>query len=271
MVGALTLIQEDNEVQHIKEATAQAEACWPKTVSEKFPFTSQGLWVFCGTATNVGLSEFCPQFATGTKHKGPQLLQQLLCNWANEQASTKVYPIITPALSEPLSKFSYVVHNLDDLTEGLSIFLVVVRAGQQAKDAEQLMMCFSMMYSGHMAPDEQSLIWLTVATPNMPKTPLKLLKMYQAYGTLLDVVYGTNHPKSISFHTVFLPSFESKIEQLEENITDDVECQTVLQGCMQHTQLASAAYDLECNTLGPANASPPEFHELNCILLYQQY
>jgi hypothetical protein len=37
-----------------------------------------------------------------------------------------------------------------------------------------------MMYSSHMTTDEQSLIGLTAATPNMLKTPLKLLKMYQA-------------------------------------------------------------------------------------------
>jgi hypothetical protein len=69
-------------------------------VTKKYPFASQSLQVYCGAATDDNLPTFWKELVTVSKHEGPSLLQQLLNNHAKAPSSTKLAPIMMPALYE---------------------------------------------------------------------------------------------------------------------------------------------------------------------------
>jgi hypothetical protein len=168
-------------------------------VSKKYPFASQGLRIYCGTATDDDLPIFWKELATILKHEGPSLLQQLLNNHTKAPSSTKVAPIITLALYKCLSKSQFGKCNADDLIAGLSPFLIIIGEEENAQKAEQQMLQYSMLHSGHLAPTMNQLTSLVVWAPSMPSSTLSMLMTLQGFATLFNIVHGVEYKKSRAY------------------------------------------------------------------------
>jgi hypothetical protein len=145
---------------------------------------------------------------------------------------------------------------------GLSPFLIVVGEEPNAKKAEQQMLQYSLLHSGHMAPTMSQLTTLVTWAPPMPDSTLSLLMIFQALATLFDTVHGKHHIKSQAFHDEFLPEIATRLPILEHTFQTKAELETILQCCLHFVQLVSTCFDAQCYDQGPALTAAPAYMNL---------
>ena len=242
-----------------KEAAAtRVAAKAPKTMAEKYPEATDGLCRICEVTTHLELPPFWAVFASCNKKEGLFALQQALDLRGSQSGSVGQVPVASPVLFERISNFAFHSRNVDDLTSGLSPFLMCAGLGNEANMARNNASVYQMMYSGEAAPAIDQLLPLITAAPHMPWSMLGLLISLQGYSVLLDVLLGINHRVSVDFRA-FLLSWQSLMLDVEGSFGDQI--RAWIPRFLRFVQLAMLQY-FNASLVRGINASLPPLHQL---------
>ena len=118
----------------------------------------------------------------------------------------------------------------DNLTSGLSPFLMHVGYGMASKLAWERAMAFALVQSGGGTPDLMQVRELTTSALTMPTSCITLMSSFKAYATLSDLVLGMVHHIATLFQDWFVPQMDQRMHLLEEafgnNLTRVLPCVT---------------------------------------------
>lgn len=260
---AITTLQQEFAAQRQDQAARAAAATAPKTVSDKFPQLVPLLCRVCEVATEPQLPELWSVVANSSKKEAVTALQAWMDNRAVQPGATGVAPIISPEIYETVASGKIVSQDLDDLTSGLSIFLVQRIYGSTASETRARASAYQLLYGGGGAPTLQDVAALTASSPSIPATTMAYLMQNKAYATLLEGVLGVNHRVAVSYRTNFLPNLQQIVLAVDDQFGAKVPAFLPLM--LRHTQLAMAIYLQDALETGP-HAAEPDFNEL-CVLV----
>ena len=264
MTNSLVAMTMEFTKQREEAAAARLAAKAPKTMSEKYPEASEGLRRICEVATDAELPPFWAVFASCNKKEGLFALQQALDLRGSHAGSAGQVPIASPVLFERISNFSFHLRNVDDLTAGLSPFLMCAGVSTEANTARNNAVVYQMMYSGAAAPAIDQLCPLITAAPHMPTSMLSLLISLQGYSVLLDVLLGANHRVSADFGA-FLVSWQSLMLDVKGSFGDQI--RSWIPRFLRFIQLAMIQYFNSALTRGAHASLPP----LNQLITHVEY
>ena len=117
-----------------RQATA---AVAPKQPLDKYPQTVGALMRVCEVMTEANLPELWMVMANASKKECIVGIQALADNRAAEASSSREAPIIMPEIYECLNSAQVGGLDLDNVTVGLSPFLMHVGCGAEAKSARE--------------------------------------------------------------------------------------------------------------------------------------
>jgi hypothetical protein len=207
----------------LQQQVDNANAAWqadraPKTFSSVYPQAAIELQLLCEAATDEALPPIWTVLANVKKKEAVVAVSQLLEERARNQDSFRVAPVVMPELLERIYSFKSGAPDVDDITAGFSLFLLLTGSPEANTKAREGAVVYGMMYGGQVAPSLDQLREIVATAPNMAHTLISLERSYQAYSTLLDVLMGPNHRVSLHFH-VFVEAFQHlKLEVLEEQL-----------------------------------------------------
>ena len=254
MTDTLQALKAEFSLQRVEAAAARAAAKLPKTLSEKFPEASGGLRLLCEVPTDADLPPFWLTFATLGKKEGFFALGQALDARAEHSGSMGHAPMVTPALYERISNFTFGSRNVDDLTAGLSLFLMTSGLGADASAQRQQSTVYQMMYAGTAAPAVEQVLPLINSTPNMPTSMLGLQIALKNYSVLLDVLLGAQHRMSHDFRR-FVHSWDRITLEVEASFGDQI--RSWIPRFMRYLQLSMVQYFNLAGSVGPDAPLPP--------------
>jgi hypothetical protein len=267
MTDSLVALTMEFAKQREDAAAARSAAKAPKTMSEKYPEATEGLCRICEVTTDAELPPFWAVFASCNKKEGLFALQQALDLRGSQSGSAGQVPVASPVLFERISNFAFHSRNVDDLTSGLSPFLMCAGLGSEANAARNNASVYQMMYSGAAAPAIDQLLPLITSAPNMPTSMLGLLISLQGYSVLLDVLLGANHRVSVDFRA-FLLSWQSLMLDVEGSFGDQI--RAWIPRFLRFVQLAMIQYFNAALVRG-ANTSLPPLHQLITHVEYRNW
>jgi hypothetical protein len=254
MTDTLQALKAEFSLQRVEAAAARAAAKLPKTLSEKFPEASGGLRLLCEVASDSDLPPFWRTFATLGRKEGFFALGQALDARAEHSGSMGHAPLVTPALYERISNFTFGSRNVDDLTAGLSLFLMTSGLGADAATQRQQATVYQMMYAGTAAPAVEQVLPLITSTPNMPTSMLGLQIALKNYSVLLDVLLGASHRMSHDFRR-FVHSWDRITLEVEASFGDQI--RSWIPRFMRYLQLSMVQYFNLAGSVGPEAPLPP--------------
>jgi hypothetical protein len=168
LVAQTAALREEFSLQRTEAATARAAQKAPKTVSEKYPEASGTLMRICETPLEENLPPFWRLYPNLQKKEVFSALTMAVTNRANADDSSNRAPAITPEIIERISSFRFGAHDVDDLTGGLSPFLMVAGTPDEQAEARERSRVYSMVHAGNAAP---TLDQLTNLVTNAPRSP----------------------------------------------------------------------------------------------------
>jgi hypothetical protein len=267
MSDSLVAMTMEFSKQREEAAAARIAAKAPKTMAEKYPEATDGLCRICEVTTHLELPPFWAVFASCNKKEGLFALQQALDLRGSQAGSAGQVPVASPVLFERISNFAFHSRNVDDLTSGLSPFLMCAGLGSEANAARNNASVYQMMYSGAAAPAIDQLLPLITAAPHMPSSMLGLLISLQGYSVLLDVLLGVTHRVSVDFRA-FLLSWQSLMLDVEGSFGDQI--RAWIPRFLRFVQLAMIQY-FNTSLVRGANASLPPLHQLIAHVEYRNW
>ena len=205
----------------------------------------------CEVTTKANLPELWMVMANASKKEFIVAIQALADNRAAEASLSREAPIIMPEIYKCLNSAHVGGLDLDNITVGLSPFLMHVGYGAEAKSARERATAFTLVHSGGGAPDLSQVRELTSSAPTMVVTCIALMSTYKAYAMLLDLVLASTHRVAANFHVNFLPQIERRMRILEEAFGSRLH--QVLPCFLHHTQLTMGQYWNEVGTFSPAS------------------
>jgi hypothetical protein len=228
--------------------------------------------MLCEAATPADLPPIYKILANIKKKDAAIAISHALDERAREGDSTRVSPVVTPELIEPIYAFKAGAPDVDDLTAGFSLFLLFItgspEATTQARDHTAVI--YSLLHGGHVAPS------LLGSNPGdrfrgpADGTHSHLL------GTRLSglqhlpdgCVYGLHHRSALHFRE-FVDSFRVLKMEIEEEFGSELHT-PVLPLFQRHTQLTMARHFNDVTTRG-ALAPLPEDMDLVDIIKYRRW
>lgn len=221
MAATLIALKDEFVTTRQDAATARENAKLPKTMSQRYPQVAGGLLRICEVATNPELPPFWHVFANCSKKEGMFALNHALEQRAREDGSAGQAPVVTAALYERVSQFTFGCRNLDDIVGGLSPFLVCSGLSANAAAAREQAYVYQMVHAGNASPTLDQLRQLVGSAPEMVNTSLSLVMMYRCYSVLLDVVFGVPHRWSTYFRQ-WCRSWEQTILDIEQHFRESI-------------------------------------------------
>jgi hypothetical protein len=263
MTDTLQALRTEFALQRGEAAAARAASKLPKTLSEKFPEASGGLRLLCKVATDAELPPFWITFATLGKKEGFFALGQALDARASSAGSLGHAPMVTPALYERVSNFAFGSRNVDDLSAGLSPFLMSSGLGADAQAQRQNATVYQMMYAGGAAPAIEQVLPLVSNTPHMPVSMLGLQISLKNYSVLLDVLIGVAHRVSRDFRR-FVHSWDRVTLEVEASFGDQI--RSWIPRFLRYVQLCMVQFFNSACAIGGDAPLPP----LDQLILHVQ-
>jgi hypothetical protein len=208
----------------------------------------------CEVLVDQNLPPFWQLFPNLQKKELFSALDMAVTNRANQDDSSHRAPAITPEIIERISSFRFGAHDVDDLTGGLSPFLMVSGTPDEQAAARERSCVYTMVQAGNAAPTLDQLTHLVSNAPRVPKTLLQLLSTYGAYGTLLEVILGINHRVSQLFRS-FLKQWTIVQTEVKVAVTAS-HLVGMLPLFLRHTQSQMSLY-FSAATLEGAASPPP--------------
>jgi len=266
--ATMSAMTQEFQQRRTEERDRADAASAPKTPRQKFPELIDGLMRMTEVQNENNLPQAYKTIAASSKAGGIQALQALANNRAAEADSSRQPPIITPALFERFKSGTFSSSSPDDLTSGLSMFLMVALGYTGAATALEKQTVYATIYSGGGAPNIEQVLQLTTGAPVMVQTSYGLLVVYKSYSVTLDLALGVPHRVAVYFRSVFLPSLERLLPTLE--LYFGPQLFMILPRLLRHTQLAMEAYFDAAATTG--NQTPlPDLLELCRIIQMRNF
>jgi hypothetical protein len=181
------LLQQHNQQQQ----AATVAACAPKSVRSKYPAQVDALMRLCEVTTEANLPPIWQELANCDKPSKISALEAAInarCNEIGENA-----PITTPELVERITGFRLTSTDLDNISEGLSPFLITVLTGPAAEASRHRSYVYKSMHEGNAAPTLDQIAELVQEGPLWPDSLFMLYVQMFAYSTVLDIVLGVIH------------------------------------------------------------------------------
>ena len=264
---AMAGLQVEFAQQRADAAAARAAASAPKTPSAKYPQTVGGIRRICEAPTDADLPQLWHVLANASKKEGIQAVQALVDTRADTVGL--VPPVITPELYTRINEARFGTATVDDLTAGLSPFLITVGASDEAMSARGRAATFAVLQGAEAAPDLAEIRELTTAAPYMVQTLTKSLYVYKGYSVLLDIVLGIPHRVSTHFRDSFVPAYERKLMDIEGQFSPS-ELPAYIPLFLRHTQLEMMSYFNDAALEG-ANAALPDVEDLIRIITRRRW
>jgi hypothetical protein len=223
--------------------------------------------MLCEAATEDSLPPIWKVLANVKKKEAVVAVSQLLEARAREADSFHVAPVVTPELLERISSFKAGAQDVDDLTAGFSLFLLITGSPEATTQARDRAVVYGLLHGGHVAPSLDQLREIVLGAPQMARTLIALERTYQGYSTLLDVLIGRHHRVALHFHG-FVTAFQILKMEVEEQFGTDIHAALPL--FQRHTQLTMARYFNDATVMG-AQADLPRIMDLIDIIKYRQW
>jgi hypothetical protein len=238
-------IQDHAAAQQAERVTARMEDKSPKTFTEAYRGMAPALRKLCGAGDDdERLPDFWKIFAAvnGKKNQGFPALEQLLTARANENDSSMVQPILPAMLYEYISLFRLGSRDLENISHGLSPFLMCPVGYHKAASQEALNLQYTMVYGeGGVAGLADVKQILSSAAYNIPSDLLQLLEFIGAYSVTLDVLIGVDEPlpRALYHHFKF---WQRTISAIGSALPDKASHVALITGVMRAIQLTAISY-----------------------------
>jgi len=262
MTATLDAMRAEFARQREDASAARVASKLPKTMSAKYPEASDGLRRLCEVASDEDLPPFWRTYATLSKKEGIFALSQALDQRAANDGSAGHAPIATPALFERISQFSFGTRDVDNLTAGLSPFLVCTGLNQDAAHARDQAVIYQLVYAGSAAPTLDQLRQLVSSAPSMPATMLGLMVTFKGYSVLLDVILGVEHRLSVAFRS-FVSTWEKVM--LDVEVAFGGQIGAVVPLFLRFVQLSCIQFFNAAVLLGTVASLPPLGQLITCV------
>jgi hypothetical protein len=247
-------------------AARQADRA-PKDFSQVYPQAAIEIQMLCEAATEAALPPIWRVLANVKKKEAVVAVSQLLEGRAREADSFRVAPVITPELLERIFAFKAGAPDVDDLTAGFSLFLLITGSPEATTQARDRSVVYGLLQGGHVAPSLDQLREIVSGAPQMARTLISLERCYQGYSTLLDVLLGRHHRVALHFRG-FVEAFQVLKMEVEEQFGADIHAALPL--FQRHTQLTMSRYFNDATIMG-AQADLPRIMDLINIIKYRQW
>jgi hypothetical protein len=262
------LMQSTTELREVMQLTAAAQAGrgteepTPKAFSDLYVGVAASIRKLCGAGDDdAQLPPFWKMLALvkGKKNQALPQLNALLAQRAREPDSAQVFPIFPASLYEQVSAFSLGSLDLENITTGLTPFLMCPRGYSKAKGQEDINTQYIMMHGEGGAATLDDIRKLVTATYNVPDNLYQLLDFIGAYSVIIDVFVGKDEPLSRALyrHYVFwrqnLPQVISAIPNLPANHT------RVCIGVLRSIQLTTVQYINNRMDVNLPDDGPPSY------------
>ena len=204
LMGDMLTVQREAQAAAVAARTAAAA---PKSIGEFFKtHLTTKLMHLCDVASESDLPEVWSEIAAANGKRDREAIELVVRNVANALFQPELAPVITPHLAKKLTSVRLGGTNLDDLTEGVQPFCVVIQdhttsSGSAAfNDAVQAASDYDDVTRGSGAADLADLKSLKNQTKViLPETYPLARAMLMGYRILLMVILGETHHVVLAF------------------------------------------------------------------------
>jgi hypothetical protein len=193
---------------------AIADPALPKIFTEAYPGIAAALRKVCGAGNNDNaLPMYWVTFAAsgGKKQQSRALLETLVYEQALEPDSPKVHQLISNELFEEVYCIHLGLNDPENLTYGLTPFLVCPRGYYKASVKREKANLYSTVHEEGFRASLQDIRELLTPDINLPGTLHQLAEFIGAYSILIDVLIGKDTPLAVvvreHYHCSLLPRF----------------------------------------------------------------
>jgi len=199
----------------------------PQPVSEKL----QGAYDIIARLTNTldekDLPAFWMKFANTTKGEQAATYEGAVKMRANQATGNGVYASPTPTLLEMIAGARFASSEPEDLTRGLSVFLMASTL-RDSRTAEDQTFVYESIYGNTGAPSMRERKELIAPKVVFPESVSQCLRQVKCFSTLWDVLVGENHPAAKALQS-FVRNFDKVLLSVEDKFgTNQVELTSVL-------------------------------------------
>lgn len=184
-----------------QQAQAAADPAPAKSFTEVYPGMAASLRKLCGAGDeDEALPLFWRTFAAATGKKGQcwPLLEALLNQRALEPDSTQIQQVLTNGFYDCIQNFRIGSTDIDNLTLGLTPFLICPAGYHKASAQRSDGFLFSSVSGdGYVTSLDEVKSLLTPAI-NIPSNFYQLVDFIGAYSVMLDVLTGYNEPLAVA-------------------------------------------------------------------------
>jgi hypothetical protein len=204
--------------RQVNDATTAHQADHaPKEFSTVYPQAATEIQMLCKAVTKDALLLIWRVLANVKKKEAVVAILQLLNSWAHEVNSFLFLPIITPEFLECIFMFKAGTEDVDDITSGFTLFLLITRPPEATAQARNCAVVYGLLQGGHITPSLNQLHEIVSGAPQMARMLVTLERSYQGYSTLLDVLLGHHHRASLHFHD-FVTAFQILKMEVKSNL-----------------------------------------------------
>ena len=180
------------EQREVQEAT--------RSFSVQYPASGPPIRRLClvGDDDNQ-LPEFWRFLATvkTKKIQGLPALNNLVSSRAGHLESARVHPIISASLYSTIASFELGALDLEDITQGVSPFLMCPRGYRKARTLTKNAQIYMEIHSGTAAPSLSQIEVVASNEYSIPENLHILVDFIGAYSVLWDVLVGEHHPLAL--------------------------------------------------------------------------
>ena len=135
---------------------------------------------------------------------------------------------------------------------GLSIFMMAYGTSAVSAQARERGHVYEMLHAGQTAATLDQIRELVATAPQMAQSVLELIRSFQAYTTLLEVLLGQNHRVPTYFRLALLEPFQARSLDVQQLVPS-----AMLPLFQRYVQLAFAQYFRTAGVMGAATRLPP--------------
>ena len=246
----------------------QARANAPVTVSSKFPNYATVLRRLCQVTRDEDLPPLWRQLATAARTERSAVIQ--FCLEERARAVRFPSPVATPELVEMLVNFRFTSPDVDDLTAGASLFIIVsVHEAGSPRTARGRQLVYDMVHSGNVAPTLDQLHQLVDTAPRMATNLIQLLHSLRGYSVLLDCMLGSDHPLAKGFHG-FVMEWDRRGQAEVDSHFTTAQLTPFVPMVMRRVQLLAQVW-FNTATTASTTEPPPDFMEMIRDVQHRQW
>ena len=209
------ILREQRETRR-DAADARASAVTPKTVSEYFkPYLTGKLMSLCGATNETDLPDLWADLASANGKQDREVIEENFRTIASGLSLAELTPVVTPGFAKKVTAMRFAGSNLDDLTEGVHPFSIIIMdhttaSGEQAyNDAMAAAFDYDDIMRGTGADLNDIKTLKGSSKVVLPETFALARAMLQAYRIVLLAILGETHALVMAY-TRFLNGYTNR-------------------------------------------------------------